>query len=234
MPIAALGLFVVLSVESFKASARAFNRRRSRKNGYADLPTDSLGRPVNEHGERLTRNQARALTAHHRELERIRTAEREWRLEGERLPKYEEARDHSIRELLQRPSTGASSRSNTRLDGRTRATSELTRSDPDTRVEASDGGSPPAVTIGDGGSFSVRRGAVRTSNSTQAITSPVTSPGDEDSIEDILLHDGMDWRRATWEGSPIYVEREPSLPPTPSAHIPIPGGLNVPQQVQAA
>ncbi|KAI3475430.1 hypothetical protein L1887_63198 [Cichorium endivia] len=109
MPVAAVGLLVVLSVESFKASSRFFQRRKSKKHGYSSLRTDSLGRPISEDGKRLSKNEAKALVAHNREIQRIRTAEREWRAKGERLPAYAEMDDDAIIQSLRRPSTAPAS-----------------------------------------------------------------------------------------------------------------------------
>lgn len=118
MPVGAVGLLVVLSVESFKASSRFLHKRKSKKHGYSSLRTDSLGRPISEDGKRLSKNEAKALAAHNKEIERIRTAEREWRAKGERLPAYAEMDNEAIIQSLRRPSTapasGRSSSSNSR------------------------------------------------------------------------------------------------------------------------
>ena len=50
----------------------------------------------------------------------------------------------------------------------------------------------------DGGAFSIRR-------RTQTLVLPsIPSSNESPEIEDIFQHDGMDWRRATWEAPPLY------------------------------
>lgn len=206
MVTAALGLLVVLSVESFKASSRYIHKRRSLKHGYSSLRTDKLGRPLSEDGKRLSKNEARALAAHNKEIERIRTAEREWRAKGERLPAYGEESDEAIiQSLSARPRSAPASESVERMRAvRPRATS--TASAPALAQASEDdlGRSiSPSRTVQtmDGGAFSVRR-------RTQTLVLPTipsgTEEGGEEGIEDIFQHDGLDWRRATWEGPPIY------------------------------
>ncbi|EPQ26596.1 uncharacterized protein PFL1_05917 [Pseudozyma flocculosa PF-1] len=243
MPLAAFAIFVVLSVESWKASSRVYYRRKSRKHGYADLPTDAYGRPVNDRGERLSRNQAKALIAHNRELERIKTAEREWRLEGEKLPNYEEARSASIREALRRPSTaqpGATRSVNRRIAG-SRATSwggtptpllSSSRSSSGygqrTSVTARNGAAGADAPVGSAVAFAIRRNgpnlaviqsrdsSLGTDGAAHAVglTASVSAPLEELMLDDVIENDGMDWQRATWEGSPIYAEidRSATLP----------------------
>ncbi|CDR87155.1 uncharacterized protein SPSC_00281 [Sporisorium scitamineum] len=231
MPVAAVGLLVVLSVESYKASSRFFNRRKSKKHGYASLRTDSLGRPISEDGKRLSKNEARALVAHNKEIERIRTAEREWRAKGERLPAYGETDNDAIIQSLRRPSTapasGRSSSSGFRdvSEGSPSSTAPVT---PDvvaaaattsnlprprsvstasapllssTRAEREARNDNLAVSTFqalDSGAFAIRR-------RTQTLVLPSTpSTNESPEIEDIFQHDGMDWRRATWEAPPLY------------------------------
>ncbi|KAN0063364.1 hypothetical protein ACQY0O_004530 [Thecaphora frezii] len=236
MPLAAFSIVAVLTVESWKASSRLYYRRKSRKHGYADLPTDSYGRPINERGEPLTRNQAKALIAHNRELERIRTAEREWRLQGEKLPNYEEARNAGIREALRRPRT-AQPGSTTRSVNRTIAGSRATSwgGTPTTRNSASPADVPGLLAAADDnvapGSavvFSIRRNGAslavipsrdstvnaRTAG-TAVLAASASAPLEDMVLDDVFQNDGMDWQRATWEGSPIYSEtdRSATLPP---------------------
>ncbi|KAJ1038176.1 hypothetical protein NDA11_000021 [Ustilago hordei] len=217
MPVAAVGLLVVLSVESFKASSRFLNKRKSRKHGYSSLRTDSLGRPISEDGKRLSKNEAKALAAHNKEIERIRTAEREWRAKGERLPPYNEMSNEAIIQSLQRPSTApASGRSSvsspssrpsqsTEVRERPRAvsvasapllqTSTSVRAQRDARND--DLAASTFHALGDG-AFSVRR-------RTQTVVLPsIPSSNESPEIEDIFQHDGLDWRRATWEAPPLY------------------------------
>ncbi|CBQ71709.1 conserved hypothetical protein [Sporisorium reilianum SRZ2] len=224
MPVAAVGLLVVLSVESYKASSRFWNRRKSKKHGYASLRTDSLGRPISEDGKRLSKNEARALVAHNKEIERIRTAEREWRAKGERLPSYGETDNDAIIQSLRRPSTApASGRSSTSgfrevgevspasiaavapevsTPARPRAVSTAsapllssTRAQRDARNDDLAGTTFQAL---DSGAFAIRR-------RTQTLVLPsIPSSNESPDIEDIFQHDGMDWRRATWEAPPLY------------------------------
>ncbi|TKY86655.1 hypothetical protein EX895_004295 [Sporisorium graminicola] len=230
MPVAAVGLLVVLSVESFKASSRFYYKRKSKKHGYTSLRTDSLGRPISEDGKRLSKNEARALAAHNKEIQRIRTAEREWRAEGERLPAYAETDNDAIIQSLRRPSTapasGRSSTSGFRHVGEVSQTSLAavtpeavvaastqtpvrpravsTTSAPllsSTRAEREARNGDLAVSTFqalDSGAFTVRR-------RTQTLVLPsIPSTNESPEIEDIFQHDGMDWRRATWEAPPLY------------------------------
>ncbi|GAK63327.1 uncharacterized protein PAN0_003c1531 [Moesziomyces antarcticus] len=223
MPVAAVGLLVVLSVESFKASSRFFQRRKSKKHGYSSLRTDSLGRPISEEGKRLSKNEAKALVAHNREIQRIRTAEREWRAKGERLPAYAETDNDAIIQSLRRPSTapasGRSSSSPSVLTVAAESPTESVRAGP-VRPRAvsttSAGLETPASGVRaqrearsddlavstfeslDGGAFSIRR------RRTQTLVLPTIPSSESPEIEDIFQHDGLDWRRATWEAPPIY------------------------------
>ena len=242
MPVAAVGLLVVLSVESFKASSRFFHRRKSKKHGYASLRTDSLGRPISDDGKRLSKNEARALVAHNKEIERIRTAEREWRAKGERLPAYAETDNEAIIQSLRRPSTApASGRSSTSgfrgigseatpppiptstsdIVAATTATpatpATIATSQVSIRPRSSSTMSAPLVNPTraqrearnddlavstfhalDNGAFSIRR-------RTQTLVLPsIPSTNETPEIQDIFQHDGMDWRRATWEAPPLY------------------------------
>jgi len=241
MPVAAVGLLVVLSVESFKASSRFFYKRKSRKHGYASLRTDSLGRPISEDGKVLSKNEARALAAHHKEIERIRTAEREWRAKGERLPAYGETDNDAIIQSLRRPSTapasGRSSSSHSRVscnDAAAAAAVEAVASDASPRAtvrpRAVSTASAPleshAATVRaqrearnddlaastfqalDNGAFAIRR-------RTQTLVLPsIPSTNESPEIEDIFQHDGLDWRRATWEAPPLY-DRVDLIPAQP-------------------
>lgn len=239
MPVAAVGLLVVLSVESYKASSRFFNRRKSKKHGYASLRTDSLGRPVSEEGKRLSKNEARALAAHNKEIERIRTAEREWRAKGERLPAYGETDNEAIIQSLRRPSTApASGRSSTSAF---RDVTEAPLAIPDpvavdavapstisqtttVRPRAVSTASAPLLSTTraqrearnddlavssfealDNGAFAIRR-------RTHTLVLPsIPSANETPDIEDIFQHDGMDWRRLTFEAPPLY-DRELAVP----------------------
>lgn len=235
MPVAAVGLLVALSVESFKASSRFFNKRKSKKHGYASLRTDALGRPISEDGKILSKNEARALAAHHKEIERIRTAEREWRAKGERLPAYSETDNAAIIESLRRPSTApASGRSSTSvfrepsttplsstlavvaLPDAVAAATSIETSAP-SRPRALSTASTPLVSNSrlqrearnddlavstfqalDNGAFAIRR-------RTRTLVLPsIPSTNETSEIQDIFQHDGMDWRRATWEAPPLY------------------------------
>lgn len=221
MPVAAVGLLVVLSVESYKASSRFFHKRKSRKHGYSSLPTDSLGRPISEDGKRLSKNQAKALAAHNKEIQRIRTAEREWRAKGERLPPYNEMSNEAIIQSLQRPSTApASGRSSVSSPSSRPSESIQARDAERSRPRASSVASAPLLppsnsvraqrdarnddlaastftSLGDG-AFSLRR-------RTQTLVLPsIPSNNETPEIEDIFQHDGLDWRRATWEAPPLY------------------------------
>ncbi|SPO24680.1 uncharacterized protein UTRI_01646_B [Ustilago trichophora] len=225
MPVAAVGLLVVLSVESFKASSRFFYKRKSRKHGYSSLRTDSLGRPISEDGKVLSKNEAKALAAHNQEIERIRTAEREWRAKGERLPAYGEMDNEAIIQSLRRPSTApASGRSSSSVSRSTEAFSHPETSIPPSanarRPRAVSTTSAPLETHAaavraqreartdnlaastfqalDNGAFAIRR-------RTQTLVLPsIPSSNESPEIEDIFQHDGLDWRRATWEAPPLY------------------------------
>lgn len=230
MAAAAVGLVVVLSVESYKASTRYWNKRKSKKHGYASLRTDSFGRPISEDGKRLSKNEAKALVAHNREIERIRTAEREWRAKGERLPSYGETDNDAIIQSLRRPSTApASGRSSSSglMDMGQVSPSSIVAVTPDavaaattqtamrprsvstasapllssTRAEREARNDDLAVSSFhalDNGAFAIRR-------RTQTLVLPsIPSTTESPEIEDIFQHDGMDWRRATWEAPPLY------------------------------
>ncbi|PWZ00777.1 hypothetical protein BCV70DRAFT_100876 [Testicularia cyperi] len=238
MPVGAVEVLILLSIESFKASSRFLHKRKSRKHGYDTLRTDSLGRPLNDNGKRLSKNEARALAAHNAEIERIRTAEREWRARGERLPRYEETNDATLLQALNRPSTApasAATSTTTSLDlasssvrpmlhstgssgradrgaprARTRSAAVLP-TDPvlaarrqleSRNILASS--EVLAVRTLDGGAFTVRR-------RNQTISLSVRALPEQPEIEDILQHDGLDWRRATWEAPPIYHEAPASV-----------------------
>lgn len=221
MPSAAVSLLVVLSVESFKASSRFFHKRKSRKHGYSSLRTDSLGRPISEDGKRLSKNEAKALAAHNEEIQRIRTAEREWRAKGERLPPYNEMSNEAIIQSLQRPSTAPASSRSSVSSPSSRPSESIEASDTQrVRPRAVSVASAPLLqtttsvrtqrdarnddlaastftALGDG-AFSVRR-------RTQTLVLPsIPSNNESPEIEDIFQHDGMDWRRATWEAPPLY------------------------------
>lgn len=204
MPAGAVALLVLLSVQSYKASSRFINKRKSRKHGYVDLPTDNLGRPVNEHGKRLSKNEAKALAAHNQEVQRIRTAEREWRAKGEQLPLYKQWNDDAvILPHATRPNTApaaptdsatstthvvpdtAQSEANTSATARTRSLS--TAALPDQPLPS--------------GAFTVRR-HTQTALPSISMNDSVNQP----EFQDVFQHDGMDWRRATWESPPIYRE----------------------------
>ena len=61
--------------QGYRKSSQIYYRRAAKKNGFATLPTDTLGRPLDpESGERLTKNKARAVAEHRRELERSHNA----------------------------------------------------------------------------------------------------------------------------------------------------------------
>ncbi|PWN50092.1 hypothetical protein IE53DRAFT_111482 [Violaceomyces palustris] len=182
MPIGALEVVILLSLESYKASLRRINKRRSKKHGYNSLPTDSCGRPVNEKGERLSRNQARALCQHQRELERIRTAEREWRMRGDSLP-----------------SAGVVS-----------TTPVSNPTNPLTVVAATDlspWSHPTRSTVVNAGSASSLLG--RSHLSMGQLPTAIHHHQQDVNLFDVIEHDGEDWRRVVWEGSPIYSEVEP-------------------------
>lgn len=236
MSAGAVGLLVLLSVESYKASARFFHRRRSRKHGYSSLRTDSLGRPISEDGKLLSKNEAKALVEHHKEIERIRTAEREWRAKGERLPAYEEMDNEAIIQSLRRPSTapasGRRSSSSVPSSSRTSSDNSVPTANTGRRVRAISTASAPLELRGvreqrdarnddlaasitqpglDGGAFSIRR-------RTQTLVLPtIPSTNESPEIEDIFQHDGLDWRRATWESPPIYEEEREIRVPAASA-----------------
>lgn len=208
MPAGAVALLVVLSVESFKASSRYLHKRKSRKHGYSSLRTDSLGRPLSEDGKRLSKNEAKALAAHNKEIERIRTAEREWRAKGERLPAYGEMSDDAIIQSLRspgnRPRTAPGNierQDRPRISGFPSAPSSATiaMGQEEDLAPASATG---ALSVGplDGGAFSIRR-------RTQTLVLPsIPSTNETPEIEDILQNDGLDWRRATWESPPMYIQ----------------------------
>ncbi|SNX83403.1 uncharacterized protein MEPE_02110 [Melanopsichium pennsylvanicum] len=226
MSVAAVSLLVVLSVESYKASSRFFQKRKSRKHGYSSLRTDSLGRPISEDGKVLSKNEAKALAAHNKEIERIRTAEREWRAKGERLPAYGEMNNEAIIQSLRRPSTApASGRSSTSVS----RSPESSESDVVASVDRSASFRPRTISMAsapletstasvraqrdarngdlaastfqalDNGAFAIRR------RRTQTLVLPsIPSSNDNSEIQDIFQHDGLDWRRATWEAPPLY------------------------------
>lgn len=239
MPVAAVGLLVALSVESYKASSRFLNKRKSKKHGYASLRTDSLGRPLSTEGKVLSKNEARALAAHNQEIERIRTAEREWRAKGERLPAYGETDNEAIIQSLRRPSTApASGRSSSsglrdfsevpssRIDAvaaiAPTAASETTPSRPRAASTASapllntpraqrearnDDLAVSSFEALDNGAFAIRR-------RTHTLVLPsIPSNNETPDIEDIFQHDGLDWRRLTFEAPPLY-DRELAAPAT--------------------
>lgn len=223
---AAVGLLVVLSVEGFKASSRFFHKRKSKKHGYSGLRTDSLGRPISEDGKLLSKNEARALAAHNKEIARIRTAEREWRAKGERLPAYAEMDNEAIIESLRRPSTApASGRSSTSAlrdasepspsspmpasASTSAAAASTSIRDAAVRPRAMSTASAPLVSTSDdlaastfealdNGAFAIRR-------RTHTLVLPsIPSTNETPDIEDIFQHDGQDWRRTTWEAPPLY------------------------------
>lgn len=209
MPAAAVALLVLLSVESYKATSRFYNKRKSRKHGYVNLPTDKLGRPINEHGQRLSKNEAKALAAHNQEIERIRTAEREWRAQGEQLPLYQQLNLEEA--AVPRPNTAPAPIASTSHavaptsdvasdasanPARTRSLSAVTPS-PNTEHQPTQSAMHPLQ----GGAFTVRR-----HTHTASPSQPIRSAADQPEIHDIFRHDGMDWRRATWEAPPIYRE----------------------------
>ncbi|GAC96484.1 hypothetical protein PHSY_004064 [Pseudozyma hubeiensis SY62] len=246
MPVAAVGLLVVLSVESFKASSRFFNKRRSKKHGFASLRTDSLGRPISEDGKLLSKNEARALAAHNKEIQRIRTAEREWRAKGERLPAYAETDNEAIIASLRRPSTApASGRSSTsairEISEATLPSTSATNVPPTTAAAASTSNEsaarPRAMSTASAPLLSTTRSQRETGNDDLAVSTfqalddgafairrrthtlvlpTIISTNETPEIEDIFQHDGQDWRRSTWEAPPLYDRSQALLVPAAS------------------
>lgn len=86
-----IGLIILLAYETVHRSARRLNRRRAKRGQYEDLPADDFGRPMDSStGRKLSRNEARAMAAHQRELAAMRTREGEWHRKGNTLPEYQE------------------------------------------------------------------------------------------------------------------------------------------------
>ncbi len=64
-----------LTYQGIRHSSRLYHKRQSKKHNYASLPTDAFGRPIDpETGEKLTKNKARALAQHHRDVDERRAA----------------------------------------------------------------------------------------------------------------------------------------------------------------
>lgn len=111
MPVA---LILLLAVEGFRAGSRQYNKRKAKKYQYDGVfGKDYLGRPIDKStGRTLTRNEARAIAQHRREIEKQVIKEREWRSKGNILPEYSQTTTRIQSTIISSSDTSESSGSN--------------------------------------------------------------------------------------------------------------------------
>lgn len=94
-------VIVLVSLATYRASVRQYNKRKAKKFGYDDLEHDYLWRPIDQvNGKKLSRNEARALAQYRREQKSARAQESERFEKGNVLPAYnsvvrQSERDHA-------------------------------------------------------------------------------------------------------------------------------------------
>lgn len=88
----AIGLLILLALEGVRVSIRKYHKRQAKKFQYdGEFRKDYLGRPLDNNGKRMTRNEARAKAAHKRESLIDSKALHEWKSKGNQLPDYTSA-----------------------------------------------------------------------------------------------------------------------------------------------
>jgi hypothetical protein len=88
----AIGLLFLVAFEGVRCGSRKYNKSKAKKHGYEGcFKSDSFGRPLDDSGRRLSRNEARALAEHRRSTAGEAEKARQWREKGNTLPDYGQA-----------------------------------------------------------------------------------------------------------------------------------------------